>query len=119
MGWRNELRKCDCGQVFNPRREAQAYCSPRCGTKYRVARHRSRYVELTLTQRPGSRYIGSSAPLQGSERHSESTFPPLIWPERDFTSGHTPGALQGDDYQLEYYEDGYPKLPSCLKRGAA
>jgi hypothetical protein len=28
----------------------------------------------------------------------------------------TPGAIQGDDYQLEYYEDGYPKLPVCLDR---
>jgi hypothetical protein len=26
------------------------------------------------------------------------------------------GALQGDDYPLEYYEDGYPKLPECLDR---
>ena len=25
-------------------------------------------------------------------------------------------ALQGDDYPLEYYEDGYPKLPACLDR---
>jgi hypothetical protein len=25
-------------------------------------------------------------------------------------------ALQGDDYQLEYYEDGYPKLSECLRR---
>ena len=24
--------------------------------------------------------------------------------------------LQGDDYQLEYYADGYPKLPACLDR---
>jgi hypothetical protein len=24
--------------------------------------------------------------------------------------------LQGDDYGLEYYEDGYPKLPACLDR---
>jgi hypothetical protein len=30
--------------------------------------------------------------------------------------GATLGALQGDDYQLEYYEDGYPKLPACLDR---
>jgi hypothetical protein len=30
--------------------------------------------------------------------------------------GSTPGALQGDDYPLEYYEDGYPKLPACLDR---
>jgi hypothetical protein len=25
-------------------------------------------------------------------------------------------ALQGDDIQLEYYEDGYPKLPEFLDR---
>jgi hypothetical protein len=32
--------------------------------------------------------------------------------------GPTPRALQGDDYPLEYYEDGYPKLPACLDRRA-
>jgi hypothetical protein len=31
-----------------------------------------------------------------------------VWP--------TPGALQGDDVQLEYYEDGYPKLQEFLDR---
>jgi predicted nucleic acid-binding Zn ribbon protein len=25
-------------------------------------------------------------------------------------------AVQGDDYPLEYYEDGYPKIPVCLDR---
>jgi hypothetical protein len=25
-------------------------------------------------------------------------------------------ALQGDDYPLEYYADGHPKLPTCLDR---
>jgi hypothetical protein len=29
-------------------------------------------------------------------------------------AGDTP--LQGDEYPLEYYEDGYPKLPDILKR---
>jgi hypothetical protein len=33
--------------------------------------------------------------------------------------GPTPGALQGDDYPLEYYEDGYPKLPARLDRRRA
>jgi hypothetical protein len=27
-------------------------------------------------------------------------------------------ALQGDDYPLEYYEDGFPKIPDCLKRAS-
>ena len=40
----------------------------------------------------------------------------MVWPERDFHHGPTPEALQGDDYPLEYYEDGYPKLPACLDR---
>ena len=42
--------------------------------------------------------------------------PTMIWPERDTQPWPTPGALQGDEYQLEYYEDGYPKLPACLDR---
>ena len=41
----------------------------------------------------------------------------MVWPTReDHRAGPTPGALQGDDYPLEYYEDGYPKLPACLDR---
>ena len=39
--------------------------------------------------------------------------PTMGWSERDLHSGPTPRALQGDDVQLEYYEDGYPKLPAC------
>ena len=34
----------------------------------------------------------------------------MVWPEKDYHQGPTPGALQGDDARLEYYEDGYPKL---------
>jgi hypothetical protein len=34
----------------------------------------------------------------------------------DDATGPNPGALQGDDYPLEYYDDGYPKLPACLDR---
>lgn len=44
----------------------------------------------------------------------KSPFPPI----EDKYCGPTPGALQGDDYQLEYYPDGYPKLPECLARNA-
>jgi hypothetical protein len=43
-----------------------------------------------------------------------------IWPAAprgldDIPCGPTPGALHGD-YPLEYYDDGYPKLPACLDR---
>lgn len=40
----------------------------------------------------------------------------MVWPERDFHTSPTPVALQGDDVQLDYYEDRYPKLPACLDR---
>jgi hypothetical protein len=42
--------------------------------------------------------------------------PTTVWPERDTQPWPTPGALKGDDYPLEHYEDGYPKLPACLDR---
>jgi hypothetical protein len=38
-----------------------------------------------------------------------ANFPPMTRPPK-------PGALQADDYQVEYYEDGYPKLPDFLRR---
>ena len=28
-------------------------------------------------------------------------------------------ALQGDECPLDYYADGYPKLPECLRRSVA
>lgn len=34
----------------------------------------------------------------------------------DASAGPTAGALQGDDYPLDYYDDGFPKLPDCLRR---
>jgi hypothetical protein len=40
----------------------------------------------------------------------------MVWPERIYQTGPTPGALQGDDVELEYYGDGYPELPACLDR---
>ena len=40
----------------------------------------------------------------------------MVWPEQSHHIGPAPGALEGDDYPLEYYEDGYPKLPACLDR---
>jgi hypothetical protein len=47
--------------------------------------------------------------------------PTMVWPEKDprhgtNLDGSTPGALQGDDYQLKFYGNGYPRLPICLDR---
>ena len=97
--------------VFIPKREAQRHCSAKCGTRSRVTQHRTRYREPDLTVIP-------EKPLQGPQPQSGSLAdgPTMVWPERDFHHGPTLGALQGDDYPLDYYPDGYPKLLACLDR---
>jgi hypothetical protein len=50
--WRNEVRTCDCGERFRPKREKQQHCSAKCGTTARVSQHRIRYKEQTPTVLP-------------------------------------------------------------------
>jgi hypothetical protein len=109
--WRNEIRTCGCGARFTPKREKQRHCSVKCGTRVRVLQHRTRYRGSDLTALP-------EKPLQAPQPQSGGLAdgPTMVWPEGDLHVGLPPGALQGDDVQLEYYEDGYPKLPACLDR---
>ena len=76
-----------------------------------VKRHRSDYTDGDPTPLPEKRLQAPHTQTGGL-----GDGPTMIWPERDTQPWPTPGALQGDDYQLEYYEDGYPKLPACLDR---
>jgi hypothetical protein len=102
-----------CGRAVARVREAQRYCSKRCSVAAAVARHRQRSPVEVLTE---------DRPMSGTGRSAYSPQPPSSTrPQptvREFTNGPTPGALQGDDYPLEYYDDGYPKLPACLDRRA-
>ena len=60
-----------------------------------------------VTASPG--IPAAEKPLQGSS----AALPPLA----DHANSNGPTrALQGDDYALEYYADGYPVLPACLDR---
>lgn len=106
MTWRDEVRTCVCGIVFTPKRAQQRHCSAKCGTRARVTQHRTRYRE----EIPSVVQALSDSPTGLGDG------PTMVWPERDLHSGSTPRALQGDDVQLKYYEDGYPKLPACLDR---
>ena len=96
-----------CGETFMPKRLAQVYCSRRCRVADAVARHRSDYTEALPSAVPEKRLQAVEPALTASDESSTPYFNP---------HGPTPGALQGDDYQLEYYADGYPKLPACLDR---
>ncbi len=109
--WRNEIRTCGCGAGFAPKREKQRHCSALCpdAAKKRLKRSGDKTPNLTPVARSGDTGL-SEAPTPLGDG------PTMIWPERDTQPWPTPGALQGDDYPLEYYEDGYPKLPACLDR---
>jgi hypothetical protein len=122
MHWKQELRKCRCGESFRPKRESQRHCKERCRDLDKKHRKRSGDKNAPLTQGPRSGDTPLTDAPTGSVAHAEGKRgtlgdgPTMIWPERDPHVWPTPGALQGDDYPLEYYEDGYPKLPTCLDR---
>ena len=98
------MRNCKrCQHEFEPVRTAQLYCSRKCRVADAVSRHRSDYTKARLQGL-------SDAPTHLSDGST------MVWPSRDDQHGPTSGALQGDDYQLKYYADGYPKLPPCLDR---
>ena len=104
-----------CGQTFRPKRLAQRYCSTPC--RKADFKRRSRAIEKRppsphATALPEKRPPRLRAPCSIAVAASEKEPPP---PVRLWAGP----PLQGDDYPLEYYEDGYPKLPACLDRRAA
>jgi hypothetical protein len=112
--WRNELRICaleECAEGFQPKREDQRFCCERHATKARVARHRkgktqrSRYTPPTHIPLPEKPLQAVLTPLSRPTENPAPYFNP---------HGPTPGALQGDDYPLNYDANGYPELPACL-----
>ena len=97
-------------EAFRPQ-APDASATARVGAEWpdAVARHRSDY------KKPAPYHV-----------HLRSDYRPIsdaLWRPTDefgnpraFTDQTSRKLLQGDDYPLEYYEDGYPKLPACLDR---
>ena len=54
-------------------------------------------------------YPQREAPMSGSLPRAEPAPPPALLPEGSYEV----------PYPLEFYEDGYPKLPACLDRMAS
>jgi hypothetical protein len=117
--WRKQDRKCECGEMFIPKREKQAYCSKRCANAATKQRRRSGDMTPPLTMTPRS---GDTPPTPHPDASEGGST--MVWPEDrarhpehgSNPDGSTPGALQGDDYPLTYDENGYPELPPCLDR---
>jgi hypothetical protein len=98
---------CECGNEFTPRRTWQQHCSRKCSNRVAQRRRRDSKCADTLRSPAVSAFNDPESSLTGTRPAATSSFNPR---------GPTPGVLQGDDYPLEYYEDGYPKLPTCLDK---
>src|SRR5262249_6615407 len=96
-----------CGSEFRPKRPWQRHCSMLGQNRVAIKRHNKAITSKRGASRSSKSHYKAPAPLLQAHEAPQ---------RREFTPGPTPGALQGDDYPLEYYEDGYPKLPSCLDR---
>lgn len=107
-----DLVTCDhCGTAVARVRQAQRYCSKQC--------RKSGFKRRAGMQREASPAAVEKRPPATTLPEKRPPAPAAAAPTPDAASaaiGATPGALQGDDYPLEYYEDGYPKLPACLDR---
>ena len=94
-----------CGEAFRSKRLLLIYCSRRCRVADAVARHRNYFKNQPFTAwHLRSDYRSSAALLAAAASQSQG-----------FTTNFTE-VLNGDDYPLDYYEDGYPKIPDCLDR---
>ena len=117
---RNDMVQCTrCGETVKRKREAQVYCSRLCSDAAKKQRKRQR-----RTQRSGDAGVipipvprSGGSPATGLPTGSEmpSGEQTEYKPQKHWEGG----PLEGDDYPLEYYPDGYPKLPSCLDRRKA
>jgi hypothetical protein len=106
-----------CGEELPCATKRRRYCSDAC----RQAAYRNRKPQPYLFH--PNRRVTAKLPSLQAPIHLYDGLRPYVYPERVLDprigskpDGSTPGALQGDDYALEYYDDGYPKLSACLDR---
>jgi len=66
-------------------------------------------------KRKAQRYCSERCRNTATQRRKRSKSGDAVHGYREAVTGPST-ALQGDDYPLEYYEDGYPKLPATLDR---
>ena len=99
-----------CGSTMSRGRRTKRYCSPRCR---KAASRGTDSVTVSVTEGPPlSQPLVSvtSASAPALQVPAPPQAPSCGWGK----AGDPP--LLGDDYPLEYYADGYPVLPDCLRR---
>jgi endogenous inhibitor of DNA gyrase (YacG/DUF329 family) len=107
-----EIDCARCGNAFIKKRQEQRYCSTRCRNGDAVGRHRKAITRPTKVSRPRrSDDKGCTTLLEASNPPSESVS--YGWGK----VGDPP--LHSDYPPLEYYGEGFPKIPNILKRPLA
>jgi hypothetical protein len=107
-----ECQRIGCGTTFAKKREGQRYCSTLCRNAATKARARGPKSGDITAPAPSCQRSGDTAPAPAPRAPDAP-----LQPSYDFGKAGDP-ALQGDDYPLDYYPDGYPVLPTCLRRKA-
>jgi len=98
-----------CGLEVRRKRLAQVYCSKQCRDSAAKVRQRSADTSRPLPRERRSADMASNLATTASRDPAEMTLGATSQVPDTYVS-------PGDDYPLEYYEDGYPKLPACLDR---
>jgi hypothetical protein len=136
--WRNEYRRCDnCRSEYRPRREAQSYCSRRCRRQaaygpietgsYKPTNWIEKLNQAAANEIDRAYWTGEKrkwpVDFMGGARHSARRPTLTVNPKLRQTILNTEQLLKDDEPasralvgELEYCEDGYPKLPECLDR---
>ena len=136
----NQAKCKRCQRAFKRERVEQKYCSARCRNAAVKARLRARSGDkkprrrhlllphreaVTFGQKKPVRSKAIFDPLPRNFRRSVIDFLQrgaelrrhVVAIERwNYPPLYRRPPLSGDDVQLEYYTDGYPKLPACLDR---
>jgi hypothetical protein len=113
-----------CGVEFTPKRSWQGYCSAACANQDRQKRRRHakkcRDMAAPVSQPTECRDTGQATPRVPLPAKPEAIESYGFGHSDDLKPSLLDGKLVlfGDDYQLDYYADGYPKIPECLDRRA-
>jgi hypothetical protein len=102
-----------CGEKVRRHRLAQVDCSKPCRDADAMVRLRQRRSANKSANKPEP---ATSVPGSANTVPAPAPSAQMEASTHTFQAGPTPGALQGDDYQLEYDENGHPELPARSDR---
>ena len=101
-----------------PRWRERAFCRTRGGLELRIRELIGREYQAAVAHLPDWHpdVAGAPAPAPTPIKVVSSPEPVSCYTGHHAVETAPLTTLEGDDYPLEYYDDGYPRLPECLRR---